>query len=55
MAGDWGKAQILTSAIAVPLLLGMYAIIRRSPKRWWFSFWLLTLPVIVFLIFVAPI
>ncbi len=54
-AADWGKAQILTSVIAVPLLLGMYAIIRRNPKRWWFSFWLLTLPVIVFLIFVTPI
>ena len=51
-AADWGKAQVLTSVIAVPLLLGMYAIIRRSPKRWWFSFWLLTLPVIVFLVFV---
>ena len=37
------------------LLLGMYAIIRRSPQRWWLYFWLLTLPVIVFLIFVTPI
>jgi Zn-dependent protease with chaperone function len=53
--GDWAKAQVLTSVIAVPLLLGMYAIIRRSPARWWFYFWLLTLPVIVFLIFVTPI
>jgi len=54
-AGDWAKAQVLTSVIAVPLLLGMYAIIRRSPQRWWLYFWLLTLPVIVFLIFVTPI
>jgi STE24 endopeptidase len=54
-AADWGKGQVLTSVIAVPLLLGMYAIIRRSPKRWWFYFWLLTLPVIVFLVFVTPI
>ena len=54
-AADWAKAQVLTSVIAVPLLLGMYAIIRRSPERWWFYFWLLTLPVIVFLIFVTPI
>jgi len=53
--GDWAKAQVLTSVIAVPLLLGMYAIIRRSRERWWFYFWLLTLPVIVFLIFVTPI
>ena len=52
---DWAKAQVLTSVICVPLLLGMYAIIRRSPQRWWLYFWLLTLPVIVFLIFVTPI
>ena len=53
--GDWAKGQLLTWAIAVPMLLGLYAIVRRSPARWWFYFWLLTVPVAVLLVFVGPV
>lgn len=53
--GDWAKGQLVACAIAVPMVLGLYAIVRRSPARWWLYFWLLTVPVAVFLIFVGPI
>jgi Zn-dependent protease with chaperone function len=33
----------------------MTAIIRRSPRRWWFYFWLVSLPMMVFLVFIAPL
>src|SRR5450432_3652580 len=33
----------------------LYALIRRSPRRWWFHFWLACLPVIVFILFVQPL
>ena len=28
--------------------------IRRSPRHWWFYFWLISVPIIVFLTFVEP-
>lgn len=53
--GDWAKSQLVSYALAVPLVYGLYAIVRRSPARWWFHFWLLTVPVVVLLVFVSPI
>jgi hypothetical protein len=29
--GDWTKQQLVTWAIAVPMVLGLYAIVRRTP------------------------
>ena len=54
-AGDWCKAEAVSLVILVPAVLGLFWIIRRSPQRWWFYFWLLTLPFAVLLIFVAPV
>ena len=31
------------------------AVIRKSPTRWWFYFWLATLPLILTLIFIQPL
>jgi STE24 endopeptidase len=37
------------------LLIGLlYGVIRRSPGWWWFYFWLISLPVGVFLFFIMP-
>jgi Zn-dependent protease with chaperone function len=52
--GDWVKENALGLAIAVPLVWMLYAILRWSQRRWWLWFWLATLPVIVFLVFLAP-
>jgi STE24 endopeptidase len=32
----------------------LYAIIRRSPRRWWFYFWLAVIPISAFLTFISP-
>ncbi len=53
--GDWTKGRLVTWAIAVPMVFGLYAIVRRSPERWWLYFWLLTVPVVVLLVFVTPV
>ena len=34
---------------------GLYTVIRRSPKRWWFYTWLLTLPIMAAVVFAAPV
>jgi STE24 endopeptidase len=52
---DVGKSWLVSTVIAV-LLVGMgYAIVRKSPKRWWFWYWLASIPVIVFLMFIQPL
>jgi Zn-dependent protease with chaperone function len=52
---DWSKGQLVGLVIVTPLVWLLYGILRRSPRRWWFYFWLATLPVIVFVIFIAPV
>jgi Zn-dependent protease with chaperone function len=52
---DWLKANLVTLAIAAPLLPLFYAILRRSPRRWWLYSWLAALPVIIVVVFVAPV
>jgi Zn-dependent protease with chaperone function len=54
-AGDWCKAEGVSLVITVLAVFGLFRIIRKSPQRWWFYFWLLTLPFLVLLIFVAPV
>ena len=54
-AGDWCKAEGISVAITVLAVFGLFQIIRRSPQRWWLYFWLLTLPFLMLLIFVAPV
>jgi STE24 endopeptidase len=54
-AGDWCKSEGVSLVIIVPMVFGLFRIIRTSPRRWWFYFWLLTLPFVVLLIFAAPV
>jgi STE24 endopeptidase len=53
--GDWCKTEILSILLAIFLVWGLYALIRRSPRRWWLYCWLASLPIVVFLIFVQPL
>lgn len=52
---DQAKGLLVGLVIAIPLVWLLYAILRRSPRRWWLWFWLALLPILVFLIFVAPL
>ena len=54
-AADWCKAEAISLVITVLAVYGLFRIIRKSPQRWWFYFWLVTLPFVVLLIFVAPV
>jgi STE24 endopeptidase len=51
---DWTKAQLVGYVIFIILIWILYGVIRRSPRRWWFYFWLATLPILFFLIFISP-
>jgi STE24 endopeptidase len=52
--GDWAKSQLLTMVIGSFLAWLLYAVIRKSPSRWWFYFWILSLPIILFIVFISP-
>jgi STE24 endopeptidase len=53
--GDWGKSLLLGCIFASILGWILYAIIRRSPRRWWFYFWVALIPVVIFVMFVEPV
>jgi STE24 endopeptidase len=52
---DQLKGLALSLVVMTLLLLLLFWIIRKSPRRWWLWFWLCTLPIIVFAVFISPI
>jgi len=53
-AWDWTKGELIEFVIAIALGWILYAAIWRSPRRWWLHFWLASLPILVFLLFIQP-
>jgi STE24 endopeptidase len=53
-AWDWAKALFLVMLIGSIMAWILYGVIRRSPRRWWFYFWLVSLPILLFLSFIEP-
>ncbi len=52
---DWTKGEIISILLAILLVWILYAVIRKSPRRWWVYFWLVSLPIGLLLIFVQPV
>lgn len=52
---DWTKNLSLNVLLAIFLVTLLYFVIRGSPRRWWFYFWLVSLPLTVLLVFVQPL
>ncbi|MFZ1035039.1 MAG: M48 family metallopeptidase [Candidatus Acidiferrales bacterium] len=52
---DWTKGQFLAVLLGIVLVSILYAVIRSSPRRWWFYFWLVSLPIAVILVFLQPL
>ena len=51
---DWVKAELVSIVIFTILIWILYAVIRKSPRRWWFYFWLVSLPILLFVFFISP-
>ena len=51
---DWIKGELISLVIGTILIWLLYIVIRRSTRRWWFYFWLISLPIGVFLFFIGP-
>ena len=51
---DWSKEEALSIGLAVLLVFVLNFAMRKSPRRWWFYFWLAALPILLFLFFISP-
>ena len=52
---DWAVELLLLSIVGALLAWILYFVIRRSPRRWWFYFWLAVIPISGFLTFIEPV
>jgi len=52
---DWTKEELVGTAIALLLVSILFAVMRRSPRRWWLYFWFASLPILLGLIFIGPV
>ncbi|HYX67875.1 MAG TPA: M48 family metalloprotease, partial [Terriglobales bacterium] len=53
-AWDWTKGQFVYFVVGSLLVWLLYAVIRHSPRRWWFYFWLASVPLIVLSVLLTP-
>jgi Zn-dependent protease with chaperone function len=53
--GDWSKSLLLGFVFAGVLGWILYGIVRRSPRRWWFYFWLALIPIALFVLLIEPV
>jgi STE24 endopeptidase len=52
---DWTKGEIISVILSVLLIWILYGVIRRSPQRWWFYFWLVSMPIALVVLFIQPL
>jgi STE24 endopeptidase len=52
---DWAKSFLLSWLVTAVLVMVLFWIIRRSPDRWWFWFWIPTMAAVLFGVYLSPI
>ena len=52
---DWLTNQIIYLIVGTLVVWILYAVIRRSPRRWWFYFWVASVPLIALTFFLQPL
>lgn len=52
---DVGKAELIDIVFLTLMGLILFLIIRKSPRRWWFYFWLAALPIILAVLILEPV
>jgi STE24 endopeptidase len=52
---DWITSQIIFLIVGTLVVWILYGVIRRSPRRWWFYFWLASIPIIAMILFLQPL
>jgi STE24 endopeptidase len=52
---DWTKGQLLRTAFGIVLVLILFAVMRRSPRRWWLYFWFPAVLILFGLVVLTPL
>ncbi len=52
---DWSKSTLIFILVGTLVFSVLYALLRHAPRRWWLWLWIVTIPVEVFAVFVAPL
>jgi STE24 endopeptidase len=52
---DWTKGEFLSTAFGIVLGLILFAVMRRSPRRWWLYFWFPAVLILLGLIVITPL
>ena len=52
---DWTKGELISVIVGTILIWLLYSVIRKSPRRWWFYFWLVSLPILLLVFFLEPL
>src|SRR5580704_14156501 len=51
---DWAKSELLGIGAAILMVMVLFRVMRWSPRRWWFFFWVAALPILLFIFFISP-
>jgi STE24 endopeptidase len=52
---DWTKAELLDTVFGIVLVLILFAVMRRSPRRWWLYFWFPAVLILLGFIVISPL
>lgn len=52
---DIGKSLLLTLGLGIPAVMLLFWVIRKSPTRWWFWFWIPAMLIVLLSVFIAPV
>jgi STE24 endopeptidase len=52
---DWVTNQMVLLVVGTILVWILYAVIRRSRRRWWLYFWMASIPVLLAVFFLQPL
>jgi STE24 endopeptidase len=52
---DWTKGELINVAFGIVLVLILFAVMRRSPRRWWLYFWFPAVAILLGVIVITPL
>jgi STE24 endopeptidase len=52
---DHLKDYAISAVGAIVMAFIFYLVLKRSPRRWWLSFWVISIPLILFIQFISPV
>jgi Zn-dependent protease with chaperone function len=53
--GDWAKGELIRLVFGLVAVVILFAVIRKSPQRWWLYFWFVSIPLLLFTVLITPL